>query len=258
MNIMQTFSARLRTLREESKLTQVQLAEALNVSRGSISFYENGDRVPDIQFLEDVARYFEVSSDFLLGHTDVRNEADSQRYSFTFDQLNSAFGKLSERTQFEFANLLNSAIELNDPVVNEYLFEIFHSLFRLVRLYFGARNQFLKECNIAQKSGPYLLESLLFDGMFDLEINRQNILELLRSAIEQNKLGQASDILATYYEAISRHGAIDIQKDVNSMIDNLSLELIGLSHSEILMNERQASADLTGGEDRGLHKEKDA
>lgn len=67
MDTMKQFSPKLKTLREEAGLNQSQLADKLGVSRGSISFYENGDRIPDIEFLRKVSEYFNVSADWLLG-----------------------------------------------------------------------------------------------------------------------------------------------------------------------------------------------
>lgn len=73
MGVMDAFSLRLKKLREASGVNQAQLAEELGVSRGSISFYENGDRIPDIEFLFRMAKHFNVSSDWLLGLTDIQN-----------------------------------------------------------------------------------------------------------------------------------------------------------------------------------------
>ena len=58
LDVQKRFAERLKYLRTNAKLTQEQLAEKLGVSRGSISFYEKCDRVPDIVFLERVAMFF--------------------------------------------------------------------------------------------------------------------------------------------------------------------------------------------------------
>lgn len=65
------FSKRLRQLRETAGLTQEQFAKELGVSRGAISYYEKGERTPDIEFLDSLYEYFEFSIpfDFLLGNT---------------------------------------------------------------------------------------------------------------------------------------------------------------------------------------------
>lgn len=72
MGVMDAFSLRLKELREASGMNQDQLAKELGVSRGSISFYENGDRVPDIEFLFQMSKFFSVSTDWLLGLSPVK------------------------------------------------------------------------------------------------------------------------------------------------------------------------------------------
>ena len=53
MAVMNTFAKRLKFLREEHKLSQTELANALGISRGSLSFYENAERTADIETLCD-------------------------------------------------------------------------------------------------------------------------------------------------------------------------------------------------------------
>lgn len=64
------FSLRLKHLREKHGLSQAELADKVGVSRGSISFYENNSRVPDIDVLCSLCDFFSVSSDYLLGRSD--------------------------------------------------------------------------------------------------------------------------------------------------------------------------------------------
>lgn len=68
MGAKEVFANRLRELRIAKKLSQTELAEKLGVSRGSISFYENGERTADIDFIYKIAQFFNVSTDFLLGY----------------------------------------------------------------------------------------------------------------------------------------------------------------------------------------------
>jgi transcriptional regulator with XRE-family HTH domain len=73
MEVNEAFAGRLKQLREVAGLSQAALAEKLGVSRGSISFYENGERIPDIVFLDKVADFFGgVPLDYLLGY--VQNQ----------------------------------------------------------------------------------------------------------------------------------------------------------------------------------------
>ena len=67
-----SFGSRLRQLRIEKKLNQVDLAEIIGVNRATIGKYETEERFPDRDNLEDIADYFHVSIDYLLGRTDIR------------------------------------------------------------------------------------------------------------------------------------------------------------------------------------------
>lgn len=64
---------RIRLLRKEKGLSQSQVADALNITRGSYSNYENGYREPDSNTLIKLAEFFGETSDYLLGLTDENN-----------------------------------------------------------------------------------------------------------------------------------------------------------------------------------------
>ena len=61
------FGANLRALRNGKGLTQEQAAELLNVSKQSVSRWETGITWPDIAFLPQLASFYGVSVDSLLG-----------------------------------------------------------------------------------------------------------------------------------------------------------------------------------------------
>ncbi|MEK3833349.1 helix-turn-helix domain-containing protein [Paenibacillus sp. FSL R7-0128] len=60
-------SERIKKLRIQNNLTQLQLGDAIGVSKVSISGYESQKRIPDVNTLIRLADYFEVSMDFLIG-----------------------------------------------------------------------------------------------------------------------------------------------------------------------------------------------
>jgi transcriptional regulator with XRE-family HTH domain len=70
---MTTFAERLRQLRKEKGLTLEQLAQALATTKATLSRYENNERKPKAEFVQQLAGYFHVSVDYLLGRTDIRN-----------------------------------------------------------------------------------------------------------------------------------------------------------------------------------------
>lgn len=64
------FGERLRSLRCEKGLSQDALSKDLGISKGALCYYENCDRTPDIAILDKVAKYFNVSLDYLMGYTE--------------------------------------------------------------------------------------------------------------------------------------------------------------------------------------------
>ena len=67
----------LKKLREEAKVSQKLLAEAIGVSQQSINKYENHNIEPDIGTLIRIADYFNTSVDYLVGHTDIRRKIEA-------------------------------------------------------------------------------------------------------------------------------------------------------------------------------------
>ncbi|MCI8499420.1 MAG: helix-turn-helix transcriptional regulator [Clostridia bacterium] len=67
---MDKFIERLKELRAEKKLTQSQLAKETGLSQSAIALWENGQRIPNALAIITLCKYFQVSSDFLLGVSD--------------------------------------------------------------------------------------------------------------------------------------------------------------------------------------------
>ncbi len=57
----------IRQRREELGLTQLRLAELLNVSQGTISQWENGSKTPSVDNLIALAKELRCSTDLLVG-----------------------------------------------------------------------------------------------------------------------------------------------------------------------------------------------
>lgn len=61
-------SENIRTFRKARRLTQEQLADALGVTVGAVSKWESGSTTPDLGLIVELAEFFEVSVDVLLGY----------------------------------------------------------------------------------------------------------------------------------------------------------------------------------------------
>ena len=66
------FPERLKTLRLEAKLTQKDVSNQLKISQSTYSDWEKGKMKP--KNIQQIADFFNVSTDYLLGNTDIKNQ----------------------------------------------------------------------------------------------------------------------------------------------------------------------------------------
>ena len=96
----------LRELLEEQNLSQKQLAAELNISASALGNYIRNNREPDFEILKRIARYFCVSTDFLLNYqsnsrSDYRDQKLLQIFHSLTDEQKDLFieqGKLFIRS----------------------------------------------------------------------------------------------------------------------------------------------------------------
>ena len=71
IKINNKFSIRFKELREERKLSQAQIWKELGYTQACISRWESGERMPNANDIIAVALFFNVTTDYLLGLTDL-------------------------------------------------------------------------------------------------------------------------------------------------------------------------------------------
>ena len=70
---MITLADRLKELRKSNKLTQEELGKILGVGKTTISMYETNNSTPNDEIKLKIADYFNISLDYLLGKTEIKN-----------------------------------------------------------------------------------------------------------------------------------------------------------------------------------------
>lgn len=70
---MSKFSERFKSLRQSRKLSQQELADKLKISKSSVNMYERGEREPGLETIENIADFFNVDMDYLLGKSPIVN-----------------------------------------------------------------------------------------------------------------------------------------------------------------------------------------
>ena len=87
------FSTRIKELREKAGLSMDQLAKRLGITKSRINMWENNGTVPRMNVLVELAKFFNVTTDYLLGNDDESNlSLENTRLS----TLQRNLGKLSE------------------------------------------------------------------------------------------------------------------------------------------------------------------
>lgn len=99
-------SENIKRLRREKELTQETLAEFLGVTFQSVSNWERGESYPDITMLPEIAGFFKVSVDELLGINRVEDEAEITKELEVYDNLSDEKLKqeIIERLKEKFPN----------------------------------------------------------------------------------------------------------------------------------------------------------
>ena len=64
----------LKLIRKQKKLSQLNVAMDLSISREALSYYENGKRSPDLNMLLKLSQYFNVSIDYLITGRDFMKQ----------------------------------------------------------------------------------------------------------------------------------------------------------------------------------------
>lgn len=107
-------SENIRTMRKGCKLTQEQLAEALGVTVGAVSKWENAMTVPDISTIIELAEFFDTSVDVLLGYESPRGGVEKTKEALRMMRQQKLFSegmREAEKALKKYPNLFDIVYE---------------------------------------------------------------------------------------------------------------------------------------------------
>lgn len=84
---MSTINKRIKQLRKEKDITQEQFGKIFGIVKSTVSLYESGKSTPDDDMKRKIAKYFDVSLDYLMGNSDIRNPYKDNEGDFTEEEL---------------------------------------------------------------------------------------------------------------------------------------------------------------------------
>jgi len=128
---------RIRQMRTKKGLSQADLAEIVNVKRNTVSTWERGTRKPDFDALQALAKYFDVSYEYLLGNTDDETqkakpaEIDYDRMAVQelgdeVAYLASLYCRLSDKSQEIIKQAILTAYDLDEGDGSLLENDVFH------------------------------------------------------------------------------------------------------------------------------------
>lgn len=100
------FGKRLKLIREDHNLSREDLANKLNISYSTISKYETNVRFPDQEMLSKIADLFNVSTDYLLGRSNIPNPYVKNGNLSSIDAIFEEIHTLSPESQEELKKLI--------------------------------------------------------------------------------------------------------------------------------------------------------
>lgn len=105
---------RLKKLRTEKNLSQADVAKILNVSARAIGLYENEERDIPTEYLIKLAEYFKVSTDYILGLTNIRNQLDIPVEIAASTKNGIDLSDVSDRDKEIIMNIINTSKKDNN------------------------------------------------------------------------------------------------------------------------------------------------
>ena len=126
---MSSFGNRLKALRENHNLSQKEFANILNIANSTLSQYESDKRVPSDEVKLQIAKYFNVTTDYLLGNETKNKEQNSQNKDEK--DIAKSMKKLKEQLKDE-QGLMFDGEPLDDTTI-ELLLEELERQERLVK-----------------------------------------------------------------------------------------------------------------------------
>ncbi|HBF4443254.1 TPA: helix-turn-helix transcriptional regulator [Clostridioides difficile] len=107
---------KLKQLRIKNNLKQSDLARILDVTQGAVGMYENDKRTPSPELIVKLAEYFNVTTDYLLGHTKTNYSVNANIPGMPsiVCEDNSIYDILDEKKDIKSLEDINKFLENNN------------------------------------------------------------------------------------------------------------------------------------------------
>lgn len=123
----------LKGLREENVLSQKEVGDKTDVSYKTVSDWENGKTIPNIDQLNTLSNIYKVSIEEILEGSRHQKLRFNEKYRWNVILINSEFKRLLNKK-------MNEELNLNEEDEFEYLFENYYELREYSSIYINSKN----------------------------------------------------------------------------------------------------------------------
>lgn len=212
------FNENLKYLRKKEGLTQEELAEKLNVSRQSVTKWESGQSLPDIEKIKEIAYMLSVSVDSLIGDVESKSTNKIKKKIDDIGWFVLAFIVLAFATVSSIHNFLYDIFKNEDATITgTIMIGILIFMLFIVSLKNYLRNNEEKILNmkddregkkerikhIAKKYSIILIIWWIFSFVANIELLATDKILFFNTFIEASILGTILDLVFAYINYIS-------------------------------------------------------
>ena len=233
----------IRSLRKEKKLTQEQLAEVFGVTVGAVHKWEAGLSVPDIKIIMDMADYFDLSLDVLLGYEMKDNgpEAFIKRIKKNLDEKNPNGVEEAEKALSKYPN--NFMV-----VTSSALFYLIIGAYDEKRYYKRAYELFEKALPlIDQKGNSGISEMSIYNYMAQAKIMLGEADEAVEILKKNNSEGVYNDVIGFTLTAFChKHDEAEffLSYSLAQSVRNLSEVALGMANVYISRRDYESAEKI--------------
>lgn len=231
-------SENLVKLRHGKKVTQDEIASFLSVTKASVSKWENGQSMPDIQLLPQIAVYFGVTVDQLLGY---EPQLSKEQIRKLYQELSKDFATKSfEETLSKCKSLVKRyyscypfLIQISVLWLNHFMLVESKSVQReILDETSNLCERILKECKIIKVCN----QAVFIKAVIDLQLgNPHSVIESLEEIVSTQYLSASNDMVLI--QAFQMIGEVDKAKRSVQVSMYLHLnELVSIAVGHLTVN----------------------
>lgn len=221
MNYSDIMCKRIVELREELGETQQQLADAIGITRQTLARYEISMRTMNTDILRNLAQHFGVSSDYILGLSDVRSTDQDMKTACEVTGLSQrAVENIAEIANMYDTTLIKQCGLKANPVAEP----TYEEKTRVIKRFFESKE--LKEIAMAIQEAVIYQQGHKIDQKKSASlVNKLSHAVYSRSKDEfKDDELQLNDIYQHKYDRIARTYLFDAYEKISGFVNNISEE----------------------------------